>query len=150
MKHRWHPDPLALVLANAACGRSPAPTAITVAAAPATAELRAGITSPAFATMEVVPDVADLRMTLTAGRRPGAAACGARPSGRDQALAALVSKPDVSLSHVSVNPLYDEVYRLRAYQAAITRTCRPATSDQVAELMEVGAQALAAPRCRPA
>lgn len=147
MKHLFRiPTPLlALVLATAACGRSPAPTAITVAAAPATAEPRAGITVTGTATMEVVPDVADLRMTLTAeASRPGAAAKAvrARQAEVTKQLAALVSKPDVTLSYVSVNPLYDEKSgRLRAYQAAITMNLSTGDFDQVAELMEVGAQA---------
>lgn len=146
-KLTWIPTAalLATTLSLAACGKSPAPN-ITIAAAPgAVAEPRAGITVTGTATLEVVPDCADLRMTLTAeASRPGAAAKAVRARQATVAtqLAALAHKPDVTLSYVSVSPLYEEkTGRIRAYQAAISLTVSTTDFDQVAELMEVGALA---------
>ena len=146
-KLTWIPTAalLATTLTVAACGKSPSPN-ITIAAAPgAIPEPRAGITVTGTATLEVVPDCADLRMTLTAeAARPGAAAKAvrARQAEVTKQLAALTPRPDVTLSYVSVTPLYEEkTGRIRAYQAGITLNVSTGDFDQVPELMEVGALA---------
>lgn len=135
---------LALAL-TAACGRGPGTTTVSCAATPVTDAPRAGITVTGTASLEVVPDTADLAMTLTAeASRPGAAAKAvrARQAQVTTQLAALTAKPEMTLSHVSVNPLYEEkTGRIRAYEAAITLTVSTGDFDQVAELMEVGAVA---------
>lgn len=138
--------PLALTLAAlAACGRGPGTTTVSCAATPAAAEPRAGITVTGTASLEIVPDTADLSMTLTAeASRPGAAAKAvrARQAQVTGQLAALAARPEITLSHVSVSPLYEEkTGRVRAYEAAITLTVSTGDFDQVAELMEVGAVA---------
>jgi hypothetical protein len=103
-----------------------------------------GLSVSGTATMQVVPDTADLSLTLTAeSARPGAAARRVRE--RQAAVQAAVqalsaAKVEVSLSHLSVQPLYDDKTRLvRAYQAAITLTLSTSDFDSIPELMEIGA-----------
>ncbi|MCE9579387.1 MAG: SIMPL domain-containing protein [Deltaproteobacteria bacterium] len=133
---------LGATLVTTACGRGT--TAVTCEPAPHPAEPRIGLTVTGTATMQIIPDTADLQMTLTAeAPRPGAAATlvRQRQATIQAQLAQQTSKPEVSLSRLSVEPQYDDKGRIRAYQAAITLTVSTGDFDGVTDLLELGAQA---------
>jgi len=125
---------IAATLLTTACGRGT--TAITCEPAPHPAEPRIGLTVTGTATMQIIPDTADLQMTLTAeAPRPGAAATlvRQRQATIQSQLAQQTTKPEVSL--------YDDKGRIRAYQAAVTLTVSTGDFDGVTDLLELGAQA---------
>lgn len=125
-----------------ACGSRP--TSISCDVAPHPTEPRVALTVTGTATMQVVPDTADLTMTLTAeAPRPGAAATlvRQRQATVQQQLGAQTPKPEVTLSQLSVAPLYDDHGRIRAYQAAVTLTVSTGDFDRVTDLLELGANA---------
>jgi uncharacterized protein YggE len=133
----------------AACGSRGGGGMITVAAPPVPGadDPRIGLQVSGTATMEIVPDTVDLRMTLTAeAPRPAAAAkaVNERQAAVQKQIAALTLsgvKIDLALSFLSVQPLYDaKTGRVRGYQAAITLTLSTGDFDRVADLMELGAQ----------
>ncbi len=134
---------LGATLVTTACGGRDT-TAITCDVAPQAAQPRVGLTVTGTATMQIVPDTADLQMTLTAeAPRPGAAATlvRQRQATLQTQLGQLTTRPEVTLSRLSVDPQYDEKGRIRAYQAAVTLTVSTGDFDGVTDLLELGAQA---------
>jgi uncharacterized protein YggE len=98
------------------------------------------------ATLEIVPDTADMHITLTAELpRPKQAAKAVRA--KQQALQTALhgvglAADDVALSYLSISPVYDpHSGALVDYEASITVTASTHDFDRLAELMEVAADA---------
>lgn len=131
-------------LSLAACSHPP-PT-VVVHAEPG--DHAAGLTATGTATIGVAPDCADLTLTISReakDARGAIAQVGARQAALVAALRRLgVADADVTLSHLSVDPVYDYVggrNLLRGYQARTTITATTRAFDQIAPLMEVAADA---------
>jgi uncharacterized protein YggE len=138
---------LALVtLAITACSK-PAPLTVACPGAdPAAAGPHPGTMQVSgTATLEIVPDTADMHITLSAELpRPkqAATAVRARQQALVKSLAALgLGADDVSLSYLSINPIYDEHGNLKDYAASITVTASTHDFDRLAEIMEAAAAA---------
>lgn len=99
------------------------------------------------ATLEVSPDCADLTMTLSSdAARPGVAA--AAVAGKQEAVIAAMKKlgietSSMKISHLTLNPIYKEWPQITVatYRAEITITVTTKKFDQVAAMMEAGANA---------
>jgi uncharacterized protein YggE len=143
--------PLVLALAFTACSSHATPTPITVAcpgtdAAAAAAGHPGAMSVSGTATLEIVPDTADMHITLSAElARPkmAAKAVRAKQQALQKALADVgLGKDDVALSYLSISPVYDpKSGALVDYVAAITVTASTHDFDRLAELMEVAADA---------
>jgi uncharacterized protein YggE len=144
--------PLFLVLALTACSAHAAPPAPITVACPGTDTAAVGPGHPGSmsvsgtATLEIVPDTADMHITLSAERaRPKQAATVVRTE--QQALTKALhgvglADDDVSLSYLSIEPVYNPLTgALVDYRAAITVTASTHDFDRLAELMEVAADA---------
>lgn len=139
--------PLALLLA-AAC-QQPAPPVINVPAptpAAAPPALTPGLTVVGTAQLDVQPDTAELRVTLSASAaRPGEAvkAVRARQALLDAKLAPLgLAARDISLSQMSISPVWDyPTHRVKAYEAAIHITAETKDFDKLGPLMDAAADA---------
>ena len=97
------------------------------------------------ATLEVSPDCADLTMTLSIdGARPGTAASGLTKK-EDELVAALeklgIPKSDIKLSMMTLNPIYKDWPQVKVltYRAEVTITATTHKFEQLADMMEVGA-----------
>ena len=99
------------------------------------------------AQLEVSPDYLDLTMTLSSdGARPGVAASSLAAKQREaiDALTKLGLKTkDLTISHVTLNPIYKDYAQLKVitYRAEITITATTKQFDQLAPMMEAGANA---------
>jgi uncharacterized protein YggE len=98
------------------------------------------------ATLDVVPDVADVVFTVSGeAARPKAAtaAARARQAKLTTALrAAGIAEAELALSHLSIGPTYDSVTgRQKGYVASITVTASTKDFDLVGDLMDAGADA---------
>ncbi|HTJ41443.1 MAG TPA: SIMPL domain-containing protein [Kofleriaceae bacterium] len=95
------------------------------------------------ATLEIAPDTADMHITLAAELpRPKQAASSVRAKQQalSKALAAIgLASDDISLSYLSISPVYDEHGHLLDYSAAITVTASTHDFDRLAEIMEAAA-----------
>lgn len=144
-----------LVTTAAACSdRTPAPQVVTLQQAPPPAP-----TDPKFgqmavtgsATLEVIPDCADLTMTIVAdGSRPGHAAASVKA--KQAALIAALGKlgiesADLKLSHQTLNPIYASnpegwaQLKVATYRAEVTITATTKKFDLLGSMMEAGANA---------
>jgi hypothetical protein len=98
------------------------------------------------ATLEVAPDTAELRMTLSSeASKPGAATRAARAK-QAKLIAALaevgVPESDLKLSYLNINPVYHpESGKIRGYQASIMVTASSKDFDKVGPMMEAAADA---------
>jgi uncharacterized protein YggE len=141
----------AIVLTACSSPSSPAPVTVacpgTDAAAAALGANRPGTMAVSgTATLEIVPDTADMHITLSAERaRPKLAAAAVRAE--QQALTKALhgvglADDDVALSYLSISPVYEPRSGvLLGYTAAITVTASTHDFDRLAELMEVAADA---------
>jgi len=99
------------------------------------------------ATLEVSPDCADLTMTLSAdGARAGVAASALTKKQQDVVAAMTklgIGETDLKISHVTLNPIYKNWDQLKVitYRAEITLTATTKKFDQIAAMMEAGANA---------
>jgi uncharacterized protein YggE len=104
------------------------------------------VTVVGTASLEVEPDTAELRVTLSSkAARPGVATKAARAK-QSKLLAALtglgVEQGDVALSHLSVSPEWNwETQRITGYVASIVVTVTTKDFDRMGPLMEVAADA---------
>ena len=140
---------LVLVTSLVACGDR-TPQIITVPAAES-GDKPGQMTITGTATLEVSPDCADLTMTITAdGARPGLATAGVQAK-QQQLVAALaklgVENAELKLSYLTLNPIFDptpEGYaqlKIHTYRAEVTVTATTHKFDQLAAIMEAGADA---------
>jgi uncharacterized protein YggE len=136
---------LAATLATTAACSAP-PPAVTVVADKAS--VGQGLTVTGTATLMVSPDCADLTMTITANApRPGAAVKDAQA--RQVALVGALRRlgaadADITLSTVAIAPHTEWIEQRtvpRGYDARITLTVTTRKLDQIAALMEAGADA---------
>jgi uncharacterized protein YggE len=137
---------LAAVLALVATACRSEPPTVTVVADKGT--VGQGLVVTGTATLQVSPDCADLTMTVTAtAPRPGAAVEQVRA--RQTALVAALRRlgaadADLALSTVAIAPRVEWIEQrsvARGYDARITITVTTRKLDQVAALMEAGADA---------
>lgn len=99
-----------------------------------------------IASLQVIPDVVDIRMTLwTEKPRPKAAMVELQDK-QAKLLAALqtagVAKSNITLSHTSLNPAYHTHPRnqeIRGYEASVTVVVELRAFDRIADIMETGA-----------
>ncbi len=142
------PTALISIVAAAACASPPTPAAAPCCPAGAAKadEPPRTIAVTGTATLDVVPDVADVVFTVSGeAARPKAATAAARA--RQARLvtalrAAGVTEADLALSHLSIGPTYDSVSgRQRGYVASITVTASTRDFDLVGDLMDAGADA---------
>jgi len=104
-----------------------------------------GMTITGTATLDISPDCADLTMTIDAeDGKPGAATQSAQR--KEQAVIAALEKAgvaekDLKLSTLQLYPVYDANNVIRDYRAAITVTATTHDFDQIATLMDIGANA---------
>ena len=142
---------LLFVLALSACSSSAPPPAVTVACPGADAAATGG-TKPGTmsvsgtATLEIVPDTADMHIALSAEPlhpKQAAAAVRAEQQALTKALHGVgLADDDVALSYLSISPAYDPKTGVQiGYTAAITVTASTHDFDRLAELMEVAADA---------
>jgi uncharacterized protein YggE len=104
-----------------------------------------GMTITGTATLDISPDCADLTMTVDSEEaRPGQATQAAQAK-EQSVIAALekagVAEKDLKLSTLQLYPVYDSRQILRGYHAAITITATTHNFDQIASLMDLGANA---------
>jgi uncharacterized protein YggE len=137
---------LAAVFALAATACNSQPPAVTLVAEKGT--IGQGLVVTGTATLQVSPDCADLTMTITANApRPGAAVqqAQARQGALVAALRALgAADADLALSTVGIAPRTEWIEQrtvTRGYDARITITVTTRQLDQIAALMEAGADA---------
>jgi uncharacterized protein len=141
-----------LALSLAACSdRTPQVIAVPQAmppAAAAAAQAPGAMTVSGSATLEVSPDCADLTMTMSAdGAKPGLAAAAIKKK-QDDAIAAMkklgLDAADMKISHINLNPIYrswPHELKVATYRAEITITATTKQFDQIAAMMEGGANA---------
>ena len=107
-----------------------------------------GLTVTGTATIGVSPDCADLTITITReAKQPGDAIT--RVQDRQDAVVTALQKlglanGDITLSHVSVDPVYEYINNraeLRGYESTVTITATTRRFEQVASLMEAAAEA---------
>jgi uncharacterized protein YggE len=136
--------PLALASSITLWSVSPA-----AATGPADAVRPGTLTVTGTATLEISPDCVDLTMEVSAeAAAPGLAVRAVRTK-EAAVLGALakvgVAGTDVRLSHVMLNPVYDQntgaALHVRAYSAAIVVTATTSKLDKIGEMMDVGASA---------
>jgi uncharacterized protein YggE len=137
---------VALFLAAGLAACRAEPPAVTVVADKGT--IGQGLVVTGTATLQVSPDCADLTMTVTAtAPRPGAAVEQVRA--RQAALVAALRRrgaadADLALSTVSIAPHVEWIEQrsvAKGYDARITITVTTRKLDQIAALMEAGADA---------
>jgi uncharacterized protein YggE len=137
---------VALFLAAGLAACRAEPPAVTVVADKGT--IGHGLVVTGTATLQVSPDCADLTMTVTAtAPRPGAAVEQVRA--RQAALVAALRRrgaadADLALSTVSIAPHVEWIEQrsvAKGYDARITITVTTRKLDQIAALMEAGADA---------
>jgi uncharacterized protein YggE len=141
--------PLLLALALAACSSHPTPVTLACAgsdAAALAADRPGSMSVSGTATLEIVPDTADMHITLSAERaRPKLAAAAVRASQQKLSKAlhdAGLTDDDIALTYLSISPVYDpKTGALVDYSASITVTASTHDFDRLAELMEVAADA---------
>lgn len=145
-----------LVTAAAACSdRTPAPQVVTLQQAPlppAASDPKIGqMAVTGSATLEVVPDCADLTMTLVADSgRPGQAAASVKAK-QDAVIAAFgklgIESADMKLSHQTLSPIYASnpdgwsQLKVATYRAEITITATTKKFELLGAMMEAGANA---------
>ncbi len=140
---------IVLALALAACSSRPTPVTVACTgsdSAEAATPKPGSMSISGTATLEIVPDTADMHITLSAElARPKAAAKAVRAKQQalETALKGLgLGTDDISLSYLSISPVYDpKSGALVDYSAAITVTASTHDFDRLAELMEVAADA---------
>jgi uncharacterized protein YggE len=140
---------LAVAVTLAACSSHPMPLTIAcpgTEAAAVAADRPGTMSVSGTATLQIVPDTADMHITLRAELpRPKAAATAVRV--RQQALSKALAgiglgTDDVSLSYLSIAPVYDaKSGLLTGYGAEITLTASTHDFDRLAEIMEAAATA---------
>ena len=137
---------LVLATSLAACTER-APQVIAVPQ-PQADVVRPGVmTVTGSATLEVSPDCADLTMTLsTDGAKPGVAAATLAKKQQEviEAMKQLgIEASDLKISHLTLNPIYKDWQQLKlvTYRAEITITATTKKFDQIAAMMEAGANA---------
>ncbi len=139
---------LLLALTLAACSSHPMPLTIACPGteAAAAADRPGTMSVSGTATLEIVPDTADMHITLRSELpRPKAAASAARA--KQQALVKALGglgfgTDDLSLSYLSISPTYDPKSGvLTGYAAEITVTATTHDFDRLAEIMEAAATA---------
>lgn len=98
------------------------------------------------ATLDISPDCADLTMTVASEEaKPGLATQSAQA--KEQAVIAALEKAgvaekDLKLSTLQLYPVYDNTNQvIRGYHAAITVTATTRDFNQIASLMDIGANA---------
>lgn len=143
-----------LVTAGACSDRTPAPQVVTLqqAPAPVTSDPKIGqMAVTGSATLEVVPDCADLTMTIVSdGARPGQAAASVKA--KQTALLAALAKlglesTDLKLSHQRLDPIYASTpdgwsqLKVATYRAEITITATTKNFDLLGSMLEAGANA---------
>ena len=97
-------------------------------------------------TLQVLPDVVDVHMTLQAEKSRPAQAISELRSRREALIPALKShgldNADIKVSYLSMNPVYNyKTGQVRAYQASINVTASVRDFDRVGPIMEAGAVA---------
>lgn len=136
-----------VALSLAACSDR-TPQVIAVQQPHAADVVRPGVmTVSGSATLEVSPDCADLTMTLSSdGARPGTAASSLATK-QQQVIDAMkklgIEAANLKISHVTLDPIYKDWPQLKVatYRAAITITATTKKFDQIAAMMEAGANA---------
>jgi len=99
------------------------------------------------ATLEVSPDCADLTMTLVIDGAKPSIATRNLANKEDELVAALqklgIEKNDIKLSMVTLNPIYKDwpQTKIITYRAEVTITATTHKFEQVADMMEAGANA---------
>ena len=103
------------------------------------------LTVTGTATLDLTPDVMDVRMQISAeAGRPKAAVALVRAHQAEvtAAVAKLhVGKDDLKLSQLSLSPTYDDHGNVRGYQATVTLTASSKDFDLLGDLAEAGAAA---------
>lgn len=138
---------LLLLCTLAACSARPAPVTIACPGAADPAADRPGTMSVSgTAQLDIVPDTADMHIVLGVQQsRPKTAATAVRVKQQAlvKALGALgLGADDISLSRLSIDPVYDyKTGALTGYAAAITVTASTHDFDRLAEIMEAAANA---------
>jgi uncharacterized protein YggE len=135
------------IVCSIACSER-APQVIAVPQmAPAAAPIAPGVmTVNGSAQLEVSPDCADLTMTLVAeSGRPGSAASALTKKQTDLVAAMQkigIENPDMKISHMNLMPIYYDwpnQMRVSKYRAEVTITVTTKKFEQLAEMMEAGA-----------
>ena len=133
---------LALALASA-CGGPRADAAVGSTAPP-----KGQLTTTGTATLDVVPDMADVTMTLTIEEPKPKDAVSALRKRQAHLIAALraagVEDADLHLSQIRLSPVYDpnwQVSRIRGYAASITVTASTKEFDRIGDIVEGAASA---------
>ncbi len=146
------PTLASLVLATSlfACKDAP-PQVIAVPAPAADVQHPGQMTVTGTATLQVSPDCADLTMTISADAvRPGTSTSTVtkREQGLLSALGELgVETSDIKLSHLRLDPIYApnpdgwSTLKVATYRAQVTVTVTTKKFDQIAAIMEAGANA---------
>ena len=137
---------LVLATSLAACTER-APQVIAIPQTQATDVRPGAMTVTGSATLEVSPDCADLTMTLsTDGARPAVAAT-ALSKKQQEVIDAMkklgIEAADMKISHITLTPIYKDWQQLKlvTYRAEITITATTKQFDQIAAMMEAGANA---------
>lgn len=133
-------------VAVAACN-PPAPNITVTPAVAADAKIPPGtFTVVGTATLDVQPDIADLRVTVSSqAPRPGAAAKATRAK-QARLVSALgsigIEEQDIKLSYLSINPVWDyDRNRVTGYEAAISVTASTKDFDEIGSMMDAAADA---------